>query len=97
MGMRYMYTAKKLEAIHKFQVASPLTTLFTQMVACIGSKDSLIAEQCKVWLNITTLCVKCFHSLSSQDLPEYFEVTSDSDLFSDHLFNARVHLFQVFG
>ncbi|VDM43721.1 unnamed protein product [Toxocara canis] len=53
--------------------AAPLTELFTKMIAYIEQKDSMSADQCLVWLDVLMLITKNFHSLNSQDLPEYFE------------------------
>uniref|UniRef100_A0A915PJA9 Exportin-2 n=1 Tax=Setaria digitata TaxID=48799 RepID=A0A915PJA9_9BILA len=54
-------------------VAAPLTDLFAKMVECIPNKDMMSAAECQTWIDVTTLITKCFHSLCSQDLPEYFE------------------------
>uniref|UniRef100_F1KQX7 Exportin-2 n=1 Tax=Ascaris suum TaxID=6253 RepID=F1KQX7_ASCSU len=54
-------------------VAAPLTELFTKMVVYIEQKDSMPLDQCVVWLTVLLLIAENFHSLNSQDLPEYFE------------------------
>ncbi|VDO30255.1 unnamed protein product [Onchocerca flexuosa] len=54
-------------------IAAPLTDLFAKMVECIPNKDLMSEAECQSWIEVTTLITKCFHSLCSQDLPEYFE------------------------
>ncbi|EJW87827.1 hypothetical protein WUBG_01263 [Wuchereria bancrofti] len=54
-------------------IAAPLTDLFAKMIECIPNKDLMSEAQCRAWIEVTTLITKCFHSLCSQDLPEYFE------------------------
>ncbi|VDN03504.1 unnamed protein product [Thelazia callipaeda] len=54
-------------------VAAPLTNLFTKMMECIPNKDIMPKAESQAWIEVTTLITKCFHSLCSQDLPEYFE------------------------
>ncbi|KAL3998143.1 Cse1 family protein [Acanthocheilonema viteae] len=54
-------------------VAAPLTDLFAKMVECIPNKEMMSEAECQSWIEVTTLITKCFHSLCSQDLPEYFE------------------------
>ncbi|VDK72557.1 unnamed protein product [Anisakis simplex] len=55
-------------------VAAPLTELFKRMIEYIQQKDSMPIDQCQIWLDVLMLITKNFHSLNSQDLPEYFEV-----------------------
>ncbi|VDK45651.1 unnamed protein product [Gongylonema pulchrum] len=54
-------------------VAAPLTDLFTKLLECLPN-DSAPEAQCQTWLEHISLITKCFLSLNSQDLPEYFEV-----------------------
>lgn len=54
-------------------IAAPLTDLFAKMIECIPNKDLMSETECRSWIEVTTLITKCFHSLCSQDLPEYFE------------------------
>ncbi|CAG9533563.1 unnamed protein product [Cercopithifilaria johnstoni] len=54
-------------------VAAPLTDLFAKMIECIPNKEMMSEAECQSWIEVTTLVTKCFHSLCSQDLPEYFE------------------------
>lgn len=54
-------------------VQEPLTNLFIKMLEFTPQKDSLPAEAASQWLEVLLFIAKVYHSLVSQDLPEYFE------------------------
>lgn len=44
------------------------------MVEMNAQVNTLSPDLISQWLEVLYLCVRVFHSLSRQDLPEYFEV-----------------------
>lgn len=78
-----------------------MTELFTKMVVYIEQKDSMPLDQCVVWLTVLLLIAENFHSLNSQDLPEYFEVACllslclISDFLSLTIFCSRLDACEV--
>uniref|UniRef100_A0A8R1DEL8 Importin N-terminal domain-containing protein n=1 Tax=Caenorhabditis japonica TaxID=281687 RepID=A0A8R1DEL8_CAEJA len=51
----------------------PLTLLLRNMMEVGQRKDQLSAEEVNQWLKVLNFISKVYHSLCSQDIPEYFE------------------------
>ncbi|CAJ0587619.1 unnamed protein product, partial [Mesorhabditis spiculigera] len=54
-------------------VQEPLTGLFGKMLEIIPQKDQLSSSDAGNWIDVLRLIARIYHSLASQDLPEYFE------------------------
>ncbi|CAL2030080.1 unnamed protein product [Caenorhabditis brenneri] len=64
----------------------PLTLLLRNMMEVCQQKDNLGAAEIAQWLKVLNLIAKVYHSLCSQDIPEYFE---------DHLNDWMPHFLQL--